>query len=401
MENEEVNLFFDIYNLVFEVESPEIFNGIAEKIVAFLGAFSCSLWISDFEVAGTETRLGYYGHQNSKNIGQCDYDISCKTIADGKSNIDRIADKQKNGWFYISYPFRDRNLIGCYTVWFEGSFENDFREISKKTSTLIRLANTVKNVVSHFLLCRKFDYKRIVRELNTAQKIQSSLIPVERFDIPNVGIGVRSLVAKEVGGDYLDLIYSDNKKLGIAVGDAMGSGVPGAFVMLITRAVFRLLTKTGMEPKAVLEQLNACLTPELVQQNMFISLFYGIYNPWNRNLNYAVAGHNPPIIFRRNNRKIEILEGRGIIIGGRYQTTYNSFSATLEEGDLLLVYTDGVKDVKNEGGKPFGIDGIKRLLSNYAEYDAEGIGNCLAHVLVKYCNNKLNDDASFIILKAE
>ena len=171
--------------------------------------------------------------------------------------------------------------------------------------------------------------------------------------------------------------------------------------MLTTRAVFRLLTKADIEPEILLRQLNICLTPELIQQNMFVSLFYGVYNSRNRNLKYAVAGHSPPIVFRRNNRKIEILEGRGIVIGGKNQTVYNSFNATLKKGDLMIVYTDGVKDIKNKENKPFGIDGIKRVLLNYAEYDAEGIGNCLAHALVKYCDNELSDDASFIILKAE
>ncbi len=397
----EINLFFDIYDLAFDAEDPGIFNDIAEKVATFLKAFSCSLWINNFKVIGTETRLGYYGNQNNQDISQLDYNISCKTMISGEPNIDKIVDGQKNKWFYISYPFGKKDLTGCYTIWFENGLENDFKENSKKVSVLTKLADVIKSVVSHFLICSRFDCKRIVQELSAAEKIQSSLIPTKKPKILNVSIGARSLVANEVGGDYLDLIQLDNKKLGIAVGDAMGMGIPGAFIMLTARAVFRMLTKAKAEPEAILRQLNICLTPELIQQNMFISLFYGVYNPQSRNLKYAIAGHNPPIIFRRSSRTMEDLEGRGIIIGGKYQTTYNSFNATLEKGDLIIVYTDGVKDIKNKENKSFGIEGIKKVLLNYAEYDAEGIGNCLAHALVKYCDNKLSDDASFIILKAE
>ncbi len=397
----EINLFFDIYDLAFDAKDPEVFNDIVEKVAIFLRAFSCSLWINNFRAVETETRLGYYGVENNQNISQLDYNISYKTMTSKKPNIDKIIDEQKNKWFYISYPFEKKDLTGCYTIWFENGFENYFRENSKKAPTLTKLADVIKSVVSHFLTCSRFDCKRIIQELSVAKKIQSGLIPTKKPKISNVSIGVRSLVANEVGGDYLDLIQLDNQKLGIVVGDAMGMGIPGAFIMLTTRAVFRLLTKADIEPEILLRQLNICLTPELIQQNMFVSLFYGVYNSRNRNLKYAVAGHSPPIVFRRNNRKIEILEGRGIVIGGKNQTVYNSFNATLKKGDLMIVYTDGVKDIKNKENKPFGIDGIKRVLLNYAEYDAEGIGNCLAHALVKYCDNELSDDASFIILKAE
>ncbi|MFW5648810.1 MAG: PP2C family protein-serine/threonine phosphatase [Candidatus Alkaliphilus sp. MAG34] len=400
-DKKEINLFFDIYDLAFDAAKPEIFNDIVEKVVAYLGASSCSLWINNPEIAGTETKLGYYNNGNDKDISQLDYGISCRTMASKEPNINKAVDGQKNKWFYISYPFGENDLTGCFTIWFEENLENDFRQSGEKIKGLAKLAVIIKNVVSHFLTYKRFDYKRIIQELSAAEKIQSSLVPTKKPDIPNVGIGARSLVANEVGGDYLDLIQLDNGKLGIAVGDAMGMGIPGAFVMLTARAIFRLLAKSKAEPEEILGQLNICLTPELIQQNMFISLFYGVYNPQNRNLKYAVAGHNPPIIFRRSNRKMEDLEGRGLVIGGKHQISYNSFNATLEKGDLMIIYTDGVKDIRNKSNKSFGAEGIKRVLSNYVEYDAEGISNCLAHALVKYCNNQLNDDASFIILKAE
>ena len=158
---------------------------------------------------------------------------------------------------------------------------------------MTRLADVLKNVTLHFLIYKRFDYKRIIQELNAAERIQNNLIPTKKPRIPNVSIGARSLLAGEVGGDYLDLIQLNNEKLGIAVGDAMGMGIPGAFIMLTARAVFRLLIKAGTEPEIILRQLNICLAPELIQQNMFISFFYGVYNSRNRKLKYAVAGHNP------------------------------------------------------------------------------------------------------------
>lgn len=397
----EANLLLAIYDLVFGAKDPGVFNDIAEKVVIFLKAFSCSLWINNFRAIETETRLGYYSSEDNREISQLDYDISYKTMTSKEVSIDKITDEAKNRWFYASCPFETGDLSGCYTIWFKNGCQDDFREGSQKVLALTRLSDVIKSVVSHFLRCNRFNCKRIIQELGAAQKIQGSLIPTENPKLPNVSIGARNLVANEVGGDYLDIIQLDNQKLGIAVGDAMGMGIPGAFVMLTTRAVFRLLARARVGPEVILRQLNICLTPELIQQNMFISLFYGIYDPQTRDLQYAVAGHNPPIIFRRSSRKVEDLGGRGLIIGGKHQTTYNSYSSKLEKGDIIIVYTDGVKDIKNNENKQFGIDGIKTVLLNYAEYDAEGIGNCLAHALIKYCDNKLSDDASFIILKAE
>lgn len=396
-----LNLFLNIYELAFGARDAEIFNNVAEEITSFLGAFSCSIWIKNFRAIETETRLAYYNVKKNQEISQLDYDISCQTMISMRPYINKIIDGEKGTWFYISQPFEKRDLTGCYTIWFKNSLPKDFGEDGRGLAGLPGLANIIKNVVSHFLTCNRFDCGRIIQELGAAQKIQTSLTPTKKPRIPNVSIGVRSLVANEVGGDYLDLIELEDKNLGIAVGDAMGTGIPGAFIMLTTRAVFRLLARTKAEPDVILRQLNTCLTPELIEQNMFISLFYGIYNPQSKKLKYAVAGHNPPIIFRRDKRQLEDLEGRGLIIGGKPQTSYKSFSLSLGKGDIVIIYTDGVKDTKSIKGQAFGIEGIKNILLNYAEYDAEGIGNCLAHALNKYSNNKLSDDASFIILKAE
>lgn len=397
----EENLFLNIYDLAFNAENGEVFNDIARKITISLKAYGCSIWINNFKVHNTETRLGYYEDRNHNNLSQIDYDVSYKTLLSKEPIIDKIIDAGGTQWYYITYPFNKGDTTGCYTIWFDNWLENDFKEKYEKVMNLRKLGNILASVISHFLKCSRFDCTRIINELGTAEKIQRSLIPSEIPKIKNVSIGIRSLMANEVGGDYLDLIQFSNEKVGIVVGDAMGKGIPGAFIMLMTRTVFRILSKANVDPEILLRQLNVCLTPELMQQNMFVSLFYGIYNTKSRVFKYAVAGHNPPLIFRRRGRKIEALEGKGIIIGGKHKTEYKAFNIILEKGDLILLYTDGVQDIRNSENKIFGIEGIKKVIQKYAEYDADGISNCLAQVLSKYSGNKLNDDASFIVLKAE
>ena len=397
----EESFFLNIYDLAFNAKSAEVFNEIAENITIILKAYACSIWINNYKVENTETRLGYYEDKNHDKLSQIDYDLSYKTLIYKETIIDKIIDDEGTQWYYVTCPFNKGDITGCYTIWFSNWIENPFRKKYGKVVTLKKLGNIFANVISHFLRCDKFDCNRILSELSAAEKIQRSLIPTEIPKINNINIGIRSIMANEVGGDYLDLIQFNNEEIGIVVGDAMGKGIPGAFIMLITRTLFRILCKANVNPEVLLRQLNLFLTPELIQQNIFVSLFYGIYDIRSRVFKYAVAGHNPPLIFRRRSREIETLEGKGIIIGGKHRTEYKAFDTSLEKGDIILLYTDGVQDIRNSENKVFGIEGMKRVIQKYSEYDADGISNCLAQVISKHGGHKLNDDASFIVLKAE
>jgi sigma-B regulation protein RsbU (phosphoserine phosphatase) len=390
-------LLLEIYELAFSFSGKEIFNKIAEKIACFTGAGAVSLWIRHPKVADAETRLGYYQETAAKNLGALDYQAMNRALPLGTTNTGEMKGEDGQQWYYFCQPFRGTDTNGCCIIWSnEVILPDRFQQL-----TWEKAGQKIAMVIDHLLFCDRFDCQRIVKELNMAEKIQQNLIPARAPQIPGISIGFRSIMANQVGGDYLDLLSINNNRLGIVIGDAMGKGIPGAFVMVMTRAIFRLLARASVGPEVLVRQLNVCISPELELQNMFISFFYGIFDPDKMIFSYAIAGHNPPVVFRRMTREIETLPGKGLIIGGKSTADYQSFSVDLYKGDILVIYSDGLKEAKNIDKQQFGVDGIGQTIRNYAEYDARGISDCLAQTLMRYCNNQPGDDVSFVVLKVE
>ncbi len=391
------SLLLNIYDFAFRGRGMEIFDSIAREIGVFFEANSCSLWINHPNIPKTETRIGYYQKNQRENLSQLDYKFIHPILSLQNSILEEAISGQAESWYYYIYSLKERDLTGGFALWFKEKHENE--EFLDKIS--IELSKKLATLVNHFLSHNRFNTSEISEELFAAERIQKSLIPTEKPKISYATISFRNLSAGKVGGDYLDLIKLNGNRLGLAVGDAMGKGIPGAFIMLSTRAVFRMLAKANAAPEIAMRQLNICLTPELIKQGMFISLFYGVYNGNNQTLQYAAAGHNPPLLFRTSQRKLQILKEKGMVIGGVENAEYQSDLIKMEKGDILIIYTDGLTEAKNLNNKQLGVDGVVESILNYSAYDAEGICNSLVHTLMKHCNYKLQDDASFIVLKVE
>lgn len=389
-------LFLSIYDQAFRASGMEVFNKITEEITTFLNASATSLWIKHIRVAESETRLGYYQSSPSQDLGRQDYKVTSRVFYSGEATNDQMIDSFGNTWYYRCQPFQCEDTAGCYCIWFETSSQDDF-----SYDFWVELGEKLGLITDRLLKCARFDCQRILKELTAAEKMQSSLLPAKLPEIPGISLGFRNLMANEVGGDYLDIFTLKDKRLGIVVGDALGKGIPGAFTMLTTRSVFRFLVRANLEPDVLMSQVNLCLAPELISQNMLVTLFYGIYNPEDMTFQYTVAGHNPPVIFRKQNRQYGILLGKGLVIGGKSSTSYKTYTTSFNKGDILIVYSDGLKDAKNSEQKPFGVERIGETIRNYSEYDAEAISDCLAHKLMHFCGNKLGDDISFVVLKVE
>lgn len=393
----ERDLILTLYELALSATDIEIFDEISEQIALFYKAEAASIWIKHPKVADAETRLGYFQVNTAGKLGLIDYQVLSQIISVESSSSGEVKDDTGKLWRYQSQPFQKEGVTGCLLIW----YQNEFSELAPTVEQFSLLAQKLCLLIEHFLMCNRFDCKRFMNELNLAEKIQQSLIPATAPETPGISIGFRSIMANQVGGDYLDLITLSNNRLGIVVGDAMGKGIPGAFIMVMTRAIFRLLARANVGPEVLMRQINLCLSPELVLQNMFVSLFYGIYDPYDKTFQYSVAGHNPPVLLRQKQQGSETLPGKGLIIGGILSANYQTYRTSMNEGDILVVYSDGLKEARNKAEEQFGIERIGRTIRNYAQYTAEGISDCLMHSLMRHCDNQPGDDVSFIVLKVE
>jgi sigma-B regulation protein RsbU (phosphoserine phosphatase) len=179
--------------------------------------------------------------------------------------------------------------------------------------------------------------------------------------------------ATTMAGDFYDFIELPDQRIGLVMADVSGKGVPAAFFMAVSRTNLRELAAHHDEPGACLAQTNDVLCSQNPME-LFVTVFYGIFDPSSGQLQYANAGHNPPLI-RRRDGSIEWLRGSGgrmlgVMPGARYLTHV----VNLEAGDRLVLYTDGVTEAFNAAAEAYG---EQRLV---AEIKACGAGPAAAIV---------------------
>ena len=162
--------------------------------------------------------------------------------------------------------------------------------------------------------------------------------------------------AREVGGDYYDFLELPGKRLGIALGDVSGKGLGAALMMAGLQAALRAQASIAGDNLAELMRSVNHLVYELSSDNRYATFFYAQYDPPSRQLSYVNAGHNPPAVFRKSDSEWQVmrLEVGGAVVGLLPQSSYVQGSFTLQAGDLLLAFTDGISEAMNPQDEEWG-----------------------------------------------
>jgi sigma-B regulation protein RsbU (phosphoserine phosphatase) len=205
------------------------------------------------------------------------------------------------------------------------------------------------------------------RELELAREVQERLLPQAYPPIAGLDYAGACRPALGVGGDYYDFIRLSGTGLGIAIGDVSGKGMPAALLMATLRAYLHGQTLSGMTNLAdVMASLNR-LVYESSAANRYATFFYAQYEATTRRLEYVNAGHNPPVIVRARSGsdrpEIIRLETGGPVIGLMPDCSYGQGSVTLEEGDALVLFTDGITEAMNRAGDEWGEDRLMQVIS--------------------------------------
>jgi sigma-B regulation protein RsbU (phosphoserine phosphatase) len=205
--------------------------------------------------------------------------------------------------------------------------------------------------------------ERMQGELDAAREIQRGILPPPEL-APNIfGFSSSAMLepAREVGGDLYYFFTLPDGRYAFIIGDVSGKGVPAALFMSITVTMARYTLTAESDPGAALSRINALLESHN-PQTMFVTLFMALYDPASGRLDYANGGHNPPLLLNGND--ISFLEGiSGPMVGVIPDAHYQTFSCTLQEGELCLLYTDGVTEAVNEAGETFSEERLQAYLA--------------------------------------
>jgi serine phosphatase RsbU (regulator of sigma subunit) len=213
--------------------------------------------------------------------------------------------------------------------------------------------------------------ERIAKELEIARNVQISLLPKSQPNIGGFDIAGICIPAKEVGGDYYDFVSLPDNRIGIALGDVSGKGVPAAIYMTLTKGILQSHAEEGVSPRSVLIKVNS-LMYRTIERNSFVSMFYAILDIKGRTIRYARAGQCPVILIQGAGGQGSLVSPRGMALGLENGTV---FDAVLEEQDLslnsgqvLVFYTDGFTEAMRADGEEFGEE---RLLASIAQHRVE------------------------------
>jgi sigma-B regulation protein RsbU (phosphoserine phosphatase) len=217
--------------------------------------------------------------------------------------------------------------------------------------------------------------ERIESELKIAHDIQTSMLPRIFPPFPDrkeFDIFATMAPAKEVGGDFYDFFLIDENKLCFLIGDVSGKGVPAALFMVISKTLLKTEALRDSSPDKVLFEVNNILFPDN-DACMFATVFCVILNIETGELQFANAGHNPPLLCLDGKDFEFIKVKKGFVIGGMENTKFVSEKITLKPGDIFFLYTDGVTEAKNPENQLFSDERLKQILSNLKGKDVTEI----------------------------
>lgn len=242
--------------------------------------------------------------------------------------------------------------------------------------------------------------ERISNELDVASRIQKKILPADIENIFGLEITQYFSPAKEIGGDYYDYTVLDNEIFSLTIADVSGKGVPAAFLMALVRSILKTLTLTDNSyPNEDLNRLNRIVYPDITE-DMFITMMHLKYDSKNNILHYSNAGHNPILIYRKNEDRVELHTVKGVAIGFLKEYNYKKGEIELFEGDIVVLYTDGITEAENSRKELYGVERLKKVIYDNKNSSVKEIKNKILESIERFQENYLqNDDVTFLILK--
>jgi serine phosphatase RsbU (regulator of sigma subunit) len=250
------------------------------------------------------------------------------------------------------------------------------------------------------ILLEVADRMTLKSELEIARDIQQAMLPSGIRHAGDAVVAGLTRPANTVGGDFYDILERPDGRLVIALGDVAGKGSPAALLMALLLAMMRTLIDEGLEGARLIARLNAQVVRHS-PPSRFITFFYGLYDPRDGRLLYVNAGHLPPILRRADGRFERVgADHGGLALGMFDHAEYEAHETTIDPGDMLVLYTDGITEAETPGGRPFEESGLEAVLAAEASADPEAIAKIIFRSVEAHADQaKLGDDLTVLVLK--
>jgi serine phosphatase RsbU (regulator of sigma subunit) len=242
--------------------------------------------------------------------------------------------------------------------------------------------------------------KRLDHELSLARQIQTSFLPHQPPQLPGYDIAAAWHAARQVSGDFYDLISLPHGRLGLVIADVSDKGLPAALFMALTRTIIRTMAIGKPSPREAMERANDVIIAD-AQSDMFVTAFYGVLDTGDGSLVYVNAGHNPPLWYHHATSTLAPLKEHGIALGIMSNIEQPQAHVRLQCGDVVVLYTDGITDALDESGEEeFGMTRLVEVIREHAGKTAQELTNEILRAVQQFTQGAPQfDDLTLVVVK--
>lgn len=244
----------------------------------------------------------------------------------------------------------------------------------------------------------------IEQELRTARKIQNSILPKCMPGLEGFDVAVRYIPMTAVAGDYYDFQILNSGSLGVLVADVSGHGVPAAMIASMIKMAFTFQSHNLADPAQFISEMNRNLCGNL--ENQFITAGYLFFDRQNKRFLYANAAHPPLYLLKKESQELITIKPKGTVIGYFPDMEFENYEASLDVGDRLILYTDGIVEAENDKGESFGEKEFHKFIMGNQDLTATQFSNRLIDYLIEWSGRKnsgksFEDDITLAVIDIE
>ena len=297
----------------------------------------------------------------------------------------------------LSIPFRD--IIQTLRRIRNGRFDQRVQVISNDE---IGYTGDAINEMTKGLIERE----RMQQSLNLAKEVQQNLLPKNNLKVNGFDIAGKSVYCDETGGDYYDFIIIDDaaeQKIGVAIGDVSGHGIPSALLMATVRSSLRQRASLPGSTAKIISDVNRQLVKDVEDSGQFMTMFFLALDTVTRQLEWVRAGHDPAIIYDPGSDAFNELNGSGIALGVDAEWIYEDNQKTdFSNGQIIYLCTDGIWEARNRKGEMLGKEPILNAIRQNASSEATQIIDAIFDTLDKFIGEvKIEDDITSVVIKIQ
>jgi serine phosphatase RsbU (regulator of sigma subunit) len=292
-------------------------------------------------------------------------------------------------------PTFSREVIRVLSNRLSDAHDRTIKDLTAKNYALTLAFEELKSAQIQLI-----EKERMERELQMGQDIQMSILPSDMPIVPGFEFGERIIPARMVGGDFYDVIDIGDGQVVIFIGDVADKGVPSALFMAQVHALLYAESRRGLTPAEVLTQVNTNLL-EMNTANLFVTVLYGILDTRSGKFAYARAGHEVPLVVGKSGEAQPVPWNKGQLLGVLPLPEFDCTTATLEPGSYLVLYTDGMLDLRNPARETFGMQKLLQTASGLNALSAREICDQMIDAISAYnADVQQDDDVTLLIVKA-